>query len=87
MPTSTHIVPLMVVDAGLCKRASDLLLCNRGIYIQPINYPTVPKGTERLRITPTPFRDEALIDQLADALVNVWLRLDPPFVRFPLAAE
>jgi 5-aminolevulinate synthase len=87
MPTSTHIVPLMVRDAGLCKQASDLLLRDHGIYIQPINYPTVPKGTERLRITPTPFHGEALIDQLVDALVDVWLRLELPFDRSLLAAE
>jgi 5-aminolevulinate synthase len=87
MPTSTHIVPLMVRDAGLCKQASDLLLCDHGIYIQPINYPTVPKGTERLRITPTPFHGEALINQLIDALVDVWLRLELPFARSLLAAE
>jgi 5-aminolevulinate synthase len=87
MPTSTHIVPLMVGDAGLCKQASDLLLFDRGIYIQPINYPTVPKGTERLRITPTPFHGEPLIDQLVDALVDVWLRLDLPFAQSLLAAE
>jgi 5-aminolevulinate synthase len=87
MPTSTHIVPLMVGDAGLCKQASDLLLCDHGIYIQPINYPTVPKGTERLRITPTPFHGESLIDQLVDALVHVWLRLELPFAQSLLAAE
>jgi 5-aminolevulinate synthase len=87
MPTSTHIVPLIVGDAGLCKQASDLLLCDHGIYIQPINYPTVPKGTERLRITPTPFHGESLIDQLVDALVHVWLRLELPFAQSLLAAE
>ena len=87
MQTSTHIVPLMVRDAGLCKQASDLLLRDHGIYIQPINYPTVPKGTERLRITPTPFHGEALINQLVDALVDVWLRLELPFARSLLAAK
>jgi 5-aminolevulinate synthase len=67
--------------------AAHLLLFDRGIYIQPINYPTVPKGTERLRITPTPFHGEPLIDQLVDALVDVWLRLELPFAQSLLAAE
>jgi len=78
MATKTHIVPVMVGDPDLCKRASDLLLERHGIYIQPINYPTVPRGTERLRITPTPAHDIRLIGQLADAMVAVWQQLDLP---------
>ena len=66
LDTPTHIVPLMVRDPELCKAASDRLLERHGLYIQPINYPTVPRGTERLRITPTPFHDDALIAGLAD---------------------
>jgi 5-aminolevulinate synthase len=78
LATETHIVPLMVGNPDLCKQASDLLLERHGIYIQPINYPTVARGTERLRITPTPAHDVRLIQQLADALVSVWQELDLP---------
>ncbi|MDI3561892.1 5-aminolevulinate synthase [Bradyrhizobium sp. Arg816] len=87
MPTSTHIVPLMVGDARLCKEASDLLLNEHGIYLQPINYPTVARGSERLRITPTPYHDGMLIDRLRDALVDVWGKLRLPFVPAAAAAE
>jgi 5-aminolevulinate synthase len=78
MATETHIVPVMVGDPDLCKQATDLLLDRHGIYIQPINYPTVPRGTERLRITPTPAHDLRLIRQLAEAMVSVWHELDLP---------
>jgi 5-aminolevulinate synthase len=87
MVTETHIVPLQVGDPEKCKAASDLLLDCHGIYLQPINYPTVPKGTERLRITPSPWHDDALIDRLAEALIDVWERLDLPFKDRVLAAE
>jgi len=87
MSSTTHIVPLFVGNPEHCKQASDLLLREHGIYIQPINYPTVAKGTERLRITPSPYHDDALIDQLAEALVQVWQQLDLPLHAAPLAAE
>jgi 5-aminolevulinate synthase len=79
LTTETHILPVMVGDPDLCKQASDLLLGQHGIYIQSINYPTVYRGTERLRITPTPAHDSGLIGQLADAMVAVWRQLGLPF--------
>jgi 5-aminolevulinate synthase len=87
MSSDTHIVPLFIGDAEKCKQASDLLLEEHGIYIQPINYPTVAKGTERLRITPSPYHDDGLIDQLAEALLQVWDRLGLPLREKSLAAE
>ena len=87
MSSDTHIVPLFVGDPENCKKASDILLEEHGIYIQPINYPTVAKGTERLRITPSPYHDDGLIDRLAEALLQVWDRLGLPLKQKSLAAE
>lgn len=88
METPTHIAPLMVGDPELCKAASDRLLERHGVYIQPINYPTVPRGTERLRITPGPLHTNAMIDELAAALIETWDALGiPRGAGLRLAAE
>jgi 5-aminolevulinate synthase len=76
MPSTTHIVPLMVGDPVKAKRISDILLAEYGVYVQPINYPTVPRGTERLRFTPGPSHDEAMMRELATALTEIWDRLE-----------
>jgi len=76
MPSTTHIVPLMVGDPVRAKKISDILLAEYGVYVQPINYPTVPRGTERLRFTPGPAHSEEMMRELTDALVEIWDRLE-----------
>ena len=81
----SHIIPVLVGDPMKCKFISDTLLNDHGIYIQPINYPTVPKGTERLRITPSPVHSDADVDRLVEALGTLWSQCQ--LARRPMAAE
>jgi len=81
----SHIIPVMVGDPVKCKFLSDVLLKEHGIYIQPINYPTVPKGTERLRITPSPVHSTDDIEKLVNALETLWAQCE--LARRPIAAQ
>ena len=74
MPSVSHIVPVLLGDPVHTKLVSDMLITDFGIYVQPINYPTVPKGTERLRFTPTPLHTDAMMDDLVAAMDNLFTR-------------
>jgi len=78
MSDETHIIPIFIGDAEKCQQASDWLLHEAGIYVQPINFPTVPRGTERLRFTATPLHDEVMMQQLVDALDKIFTKLELP---------
>ena len=78
MASDSHIVPVLIGDPVRCKQATDILTRDYGIFIQPINYPTLPRGTERLRITPGPYHSDEMMDELVGALDQIWRGLDLP---------
>jgi 5-aminolevulinate synthase len=81
LDSPSHILPLMIGDSHRCRLTSELLLAEHGIYIQPINYPTVPRGRERLRITPSPFHADEHMTHLLNALLAVRSRIDWPLAK------
>ena len=85
LPNPSHILPVIVGDPVKCRYISDVLMKEHGIYIQPINYPTVPKGTERLRITPSPVHTTEDINALTEALGELWHQCE--LARQPIAAQ
>jgi 5-aminolevulinate synthase len=87
MANDSHIAPLLVGDSEACKSISDYLLEVHSIYLQPINYPTVRRGEERLRITPGPFHTEPMIEDLTKALTEAWKRFNPPFRQSAASAD
>lgn len=75
LPSESHIVPVLIGNPVQCQAVCDALLQDHGIYVQPVNFPTVPKGTERIRFTPSPAHDAAMMAQLVESLVAVWSSL------------
>ena len=82
LDSGSHIIPVLIGDSKLCKEISDFLLNEHQVYVQPINYPTVPKGTERIRITPTPCHDPESTEKFVDALKDAWFKFMPQLSKF-----
>ena len=82
LDSGSHIIPVLIGDSKLCKQISDFLLDEHQVYVQPINYPTVPKGTERIRITPTPCHSEEATEKFVEALKDAWLKFMPLLAKY-----